>query len=121
MSQVISRRRVARLGDPAFCPRHGSVRIVSGQAEFRINGHPVARQGDRLSCGAIITSGAAHARINGRPIARAGDSHSHGGVLLDGTARCFITGYGPAFAGQGFTQLTVGGEHWEAPSNEVCK
>lgn len=48
---------IARLGDTAFCARHGIVSIVEGSPGLTIDGKPCARVTSRLSCGARITDG----------------------------------------------------------------
>ncbi|MEO7496731.1 MAG: PAAR domain-containing protein [Massilia sp.] len=47
---------VARMGDKVSCPLpgHGSNPIVSGDASLIVDGKPVARQGDKSSCGAAL-------------------------------------------------------------------
>lgn len=47
----------ARLTDLAVCSIHGIVSIVSSSEKTHINTLGVARIGDSLSCGAVITSG----------------------------------------------------------------
>ena len=50
-------KAVARIGDPAVCSQHGTVVITSGSGSTKVNGIPLARVGDSLSCGAVISSG----------------------------------------------------------------
>ncbi|MET0320174.1 MAG: PAAR domain-containing protein [Duganella sp.] len=47
---------VARVGDRVSCPRPGHVNcvIVSGDATMIVDGQPVARHGDKVSCGATL-------------------------------------------------------------------
>lgn len=47
---------IARVGDKVSCPRpgHGTCPIVSGDASWIVDGQPVARQGDKTSCGAVL-------------------------------------------------------------------
>lgn len=47
---------VARVGDKVSCPLpgHGSGAIVSGDASLIVDGKPVARNGDKTSCGAVL-------------------------------------------------------------------
>lgn len=48
---------VARLGDMATCPFHGSAPIAAGSSTVTVNGRPAARQGDAIACGATILMG----------------------------------------------------------------
>lgn len=77
---------VALVGHAHACPLHGPGTIVSGASTAAINGRPIARVGDRISCGAVIVSGSASATIEGQPVARQGDTTSHGGTLIEGDA-----------------------------------
>ena len=47
---------VARVGDKVSCPLpgHGTCPIVSGDASWIVDGKPVARHGDKTSCGAVL-------------------------------------------------------------------
>ena len=45
---------IARMGDKATCPIHGSTAIASGDATLIVDGKPAARQGDKTACGAIL-------------------------------------------------------------------
>jgi len=47
---------VARVGDQVSCPLpgHGPGTIVSGDASLIVDGKPVARHGDKTSCGATL-------------------------------------------------------------------
>lgn len=48
-------RHIACVGDKVKCPRHGDDEtIVSGDASLLIDGKPVARHGDKTSCGATL-------------------------------------------------------------------
>lgn len=44
---------VARKGDSATCPIHGTVTHTQGSSITRADGIPVCRVGDALSCGAV--------------------------------------------------------------------
>ena len=48
--------QVARVGDMVQCPKkgHGTCPIVSGDITLIIDGKPVARHGDKTSCGASL-------------------------------------------------------------------
>jgi uncharacterized Zn-binding protein involved in type VI secretion len=48
---------VARIGDQAQCPKHGTVVITGGSASVMTDNLRTARIGDSLSCGAVITGG----------------------------------------------------------------
>jgi len=50
----INGKAVARVGDRAVCKIHGSVVIVSGDANVTFDGMAAAREGDKLSCGAVL-------------------------------------------------------------------
>lgn len=51
-----ARPRWARVGDAVQCGLHGATAIVTGDAEQRIDGRPVARHGDFCACGCILIS-----------------------------------------------------------------
>lgn len=48
--------KIARLGDKVTCPQkgHGTCAIVSGDPTVIIDGMPVARDGDKTACGAVL-------------------------------------------------------------------
>jgi len=50
--------QVARVGDLVKCPKkgHGTCPIVSGDNTLIVDGKPVARHGDKTSCGASLIS-----------------------------------------------------------------
>ncbi|AYG45208.1 hypothetical protein DV532_13250 [Pseudomonas sp. Leaf58] len=77
---------VVLVGHRHFCPLHGPNQVESGSARYTFNGRPVARVGDRTTCGAVIESGAEHFLIEGAAVARIGDRTDHGGVLEEGDA-----------------------------------
>ena len=81
---------VVLVGHDHACPACGPVTVISGSGSFTVNGRAVARAGDRLSCGAVITSGSPSMIINGKAIARVGDSTDHDGVLENGDASWLI-------------------------------
>ena len=76
---------VVLVGHQHNCPLHGVNQVESG-ATYTFNGRPVARVGDRTTCGAVIESGAGHFLIEGGAVARKGDRTDHGGVLEEGDA-----------------------------------
>lgn len=71
---------VARVGDKATCPKHQCVAtIVSGDITLTFEGQPVARHGDRLSCGCSLMSGKqsrVHVETGGGGGAADGASHA---------------------------------------------
>jgi uncharacterized Zn-binding protein involved in type VI secretion len=46
----------ARVGDKVSCPQrgHSNVTIVSGDTTMIVDGQPLARHGDKTSCGATL-------------------------------------------------------------------
>lgn len=48
--------RIARVGDKVTCPHkgHGTCAIVTGDPKVIVDGKPVARDGDKTACGAIL-------------------------------------------------------------------
>lgn len=63
---------VILVGHRHVCPLHGSNQVESGSSAYTFNGRPVARVGDRTTCGAVIISGAANFLIEGAAVARKG-------------------------------------------------
>lgn len=53
---IINGKRVARIGDSVTCPipGHGVVTIVEGDSGWTDNGRPIALQGHKTSCGALL-------------------------------------------------------------------
>ena len=73
----------AKLGDQVACPCNGGPhRIVSAASTTFVDGIPVARVGDRSSCGASITSGLDWYPIEGAAAAIHGSETSCGGVVI---------------------------------------
>ncbi|WP_394426851.1 PAAR domain-containing protein [Vreelandella stevensii] len=73
----------AKLGDQVACPcKGGPHRIVSAASTTLVDGLPVARVGDRSSCGASITSGLEWYPIEGAAAAIHGSETSCGGVVI---------------------------------------
>lgn len=54
---------IARVGDKASCPKHGTGPIVTGDATMIVDGMPVARHGDTTACGATLIAGQ-HASVD---------------------------------------------------------
>jgi uncharacterized Zn-binding protein involved in type VI secretion len=75
---------VVLFGHDHDCPMCGPVTVDSGSQNFKVNGRAVARVGDTLSCGAVITSGSALTSIEGQAVARIGDTTDHDGKLENG-------------------------------------
>ena len=48
---------IARVGDKASCPQHGTVTIASGDTTMIVDGKAAARHGDKTSCGATLIAG----------------------------------------------------------------
>lgn len=48
--------KIARVGDKVTCPQkgHGTCAIVSGDPTVIVDGQPVARDGDKTACGAVL-------------------------------------------------------------------
>ncbi|CAK7067919.1 PAAR domain-containing protein [Saezia sanguinis] len=78
-------REIVRIGHKHLCPLqgacplgHGMTEVVTGSPTCHIKGIPIARIGDRISCGAEIVTGSRRARIDdNRPVARLGDLTYH--------------------------------------------
>lgn len=73
-------RPVALVSHLYLCPVHGHqpATIITGSPTCSVKGLPVARIGDKISCGAEIITGSKNARIDDdRPIARLGDKGIH--------------------------------------------
>ena len=81
---------VVLVGHDHACPSCGPVTVTSGSGSFTVNGRAVARVGNTLGCGAVISSGSALMIIEGKPAARIGDTTDHGGVLENGDASWLI-------------------------------
>lgn len=75
---------IVLVGHRHSCPIHGNGTVISGASSANINGRPIARVGDTISCGAIILTGSPGTTIEGQPAARQGDTTSHGGTLMEG-------------------------------------
>jgi len=75
---------VVLVGHRHDCPIHGIGIVETGSADYTFNGKAVARVGDRISCGAVITGGSANYQIEGKEVAREGDRTDHDGVLVEG-------------------------------------
>jgi uncharacterized Zn-binding protein involved in type VI secretion len=58
--------------------------VIGGSPVCSLHGKPVARLGDKISCGATIISGSLTVLIDdGKAVARLGDSTDHGGTLIE--------------------------------------
>lgn len=47
---------ICRVGDEGVCDEHGPTTVAQGSLILVDNGQPVARLGDAMGCGAIITT-----------------------------------------------------------------
>lgn len=47
-------KAIARLGDQVSCPKHGTNKIVEGEASYGIGGVPVALEGHLTECGSTL-------------------------------------------------------------------
>ena len=92
---------VARLLDYHSCPKVDSVPHMGGpiievaNADFLIDGRPVACVDDQAICLGpkdIIASGSAAVSIGGKPVARVNDNTVHGGLILTGSPTVEIGG-----------------------------
>lgn len=54
---------MARQGDEVRCPAHGVVRIVEGDSSTMLDGRPVALEGHRTECGAVLIGNAANGAV----------------------------------------------------------
>ncbi|WP_201168464.1 PAAR domain-containing protein [Pseudomonas sp. S31] len=77
---------VVLVGHRHECPLHGHGVVETGSATYTFSGRPVARIGDRISCGAVIVTGSKNYFIEASAVAREGDTTDHGGVLTEGDA-----------------------------------
>lgn len=66
---------------------HGG-QVVQGSSASTINGTPIARVGDKVTCPikghgvGVIVTGDSSFLVDGKPVARAGDKTSCGAVLI---------------------------------------
>ncbi|MFM9270779.1 PAAR domain-containing protein [Halomonas elongata] len=82
---------VGKIGDRVVCNcKGGPHSIVSGASTGLVDGIPIARVGDRSSCGASITSGLSWYLVDGSPAAINGSATSCGGHIV--TASSAVTG-----------------------------
>lgn len=75
---------VVLVGHDHDCPLCGPTTVDTGTRNVTVNGRAVARVGDSLECGAVITSGSPSMIVNGQPVARVGDTTDHDGTLENG-------------------------------------
>ncbi|WP_431068275.1 PAAR domain-containing protein [Ralstonia holmesii] len=86
--------RIIRLGDPT---NHGGKVIETSAPQFKIDGVPVARKGDRCSCpldgydDCVIIEGDENFKVDGVPVASEGHKTSCGATLI-----ATLTRFGPA-------------------------
>ena len=62
-NDLVNRRPMARQGDEVRCPAHGVVRIVEGDSSTMLDGRPVALEGHRTECGAVLIGNAANGAV----------------------------------------------------------
>ncbi|UYG08299.1 PAAR domain-containing protein [Halomonas sp. M4R1S46] len=88
---------LAKVGDRVACQcKGGPHSIISGASTASVDGIPVARVGDKSSCGAAITSGAGWYSVDGAPAAIHGSTTSCGGHV---EAASTVTTGSPTTAG----------------------
>ena len=74
---------LAKIGDQVACScKGGPHRIISGASTVFVDDAPVARVGDKCSCGAAIVSGADWFEVEDRPAAIHGSQTSCGGRVI---------------------------------------
>ena len=81
---------VVLVGHDHDCPLCGPTTVDSGSESFKVNGRAIARVGDALGCGVVITSGSPSMNVNGKAVARVGDTTDHDGELENGDASWLI-------------------------------
>lgn len=73
----------AKVGDSVACScKGGPHTVIEGTSFSILDGMPVARVGDKCSCGATITSGLGWFLIDGQPAAIDGSTISCGGKVI---------------------------------------
>lgn len=73
----------AKVGDKVVCSCKGGPHTIVQGAKFNtLDGVPVARVGDKSSCGATITSGLSWFMVEGSPAAIDGSTTSCGGKVI---------------------------------------
>ncbi|MCQ4680272.1 PAAR domain-containing protein [Ralstonia pseudosolanacearum] len=78
-------RQIIRLGDSTD---HGGKVIQTAARQFKVDGVPVARKGDRCSCpreghqDCVIIEGDEHFKVDGVPVAFEGHKTSCGATLI---------------------------------------
>ncbi|GGJ21266.1 PAAR domain-containing protein [Pseudomonas avellanae] len=55
-SHIIDGFPTAHVGCDVICPLHGPTKIISGQNDYLVEGHPLALEGDLTTCGARLVS-----------------------------------------------------------------
>ncbi|NYZ69727.1 PAAR domain-containing protein, partial [Endozoicomonas sp. SM1973] len=72
---------LAKVGDKVSCPLCGDNTVVEGSSSTLVDGLPVARVGDKTTCGATIVTGLGWLNVDNKPVAVLGSVTSHGGVI----------------------------------------
>lgn len=107
---------LAKVGDRVICQCKGSPHnIVSGASATMVDGIPVARIGDKSSCGAVISSGASWYSVEGSPAAIHGSATSCGGYIV--AASSAITG-SPTTGGMQTSSHQASAAADDAPNQE---
>lgn len=94
-------RQIARVGDPVSCPKdgHGTEVIITGDSTIIIEGKPVARHGDKTSCGATLISSQSATVISNDSGTTAGQAASTAAQVVSPPA-AGVSAVGEAFAGE---------------------
>ena len=58
-TRLVDGKQCARVTDMHSCPRpgHGTTPITTGSPSTNVDGHPIARVGSKVGCGASISAG----------------------------------------------------------------
>ena len=85
---IVMDQPVARLGDKCTCPKkgHNNCYIVEGDPDWTIDGVPVALEGHKLSCGAVLISSMPNAGREDWSGNETGVDHVAGANLASSTA-----------------------------------
>lgn len=104
---------IAKLGDQVVCScKGGPHRIVSGSPTTKLRGVPVARVGDKSSCGASIVTGTGKFKIRGAKAALDGSKTSCGGtVIVSGGGGSNAVAGGMATAALGMVKAMSAARH----------
>lgn len=84
---------VSRITDLHTCPAHGGGPVITGEDSVIIGNQPVARIGDKMTCGPtidVIIEGENSVTAGYMPVARVGDGTAHKGKLSTGDPTVII-------------------------------